>query len=124
MIFTAPTRVITNILMHGSSVPAHTKKEKHLVAYKEGQRQRPQSLYWIRLMERYIELGGKQMTRPALINLICDNVDDLVEFSACGCQSVVLLCDSNVVILTMIKAANYDGNLGEAVDVVATYMKT
>ena len=48
---------------------------------KDMQRQRSQRWDNVCLMEQYVELGGK---RSMLINLICENVDDLVVLSVRG----------------------------------------
>ena len=49
---------------------------------KDMPRQRSQRWDNVWLMERYVELGGKRMKRSTLINLICENVEDLVVLSA------------------------------------------
>ena len=51
---------------------------------KDMQRQRPQRWVYVWLMERYVDLGGKRMRRSTLINLICENVEDMVVLSAHG----------------------------------------
>ena len=44
---------------------------------KDMQRQRSQRWDYVWLMEGYVELGGKRMRRSTIINLICENVEDL-----------------------------------------------
>ena len=69
-----------------------------------------------------MELGGKRMRRSTLINLICENVEDLVVLSAHGYRSVDF-CDSTIATLKMIKDDDEDDNLETALDVVATHIK-
>ena len=69
-----------------------------------------------------MEIGGKRMRRSTIINLICDNVEDLVVLSAHGYRSVVFR-DSTNATLKMIKDDDEDDNLEAALDVVATYIK-
>ena len=51
---------------------------------KDMQPQRSQRWVSVWLMERYVELGGKRMRRSTIINLICDDVEDLVVLPAHG----------------------------------------
>jgi len=67
-----------------------------------------------------VELGGKRMRRSTIINLICENVEDLIMLSAHGYRSVVFR-DSTIAILKMIKDDDEDDNLENALDVVATH---
>ena len=62
---------------------------------KDMQRQRSQRWVYVWLMERYVELGGKRMRRSTIINLICENVEDLVVLSARGYRSVVFRDSTN-----------------------------
>ena len=69
---------------------------------KEMQCQRSQKVDSVRLMERYVEIGGKQM-RLSTIKLNCKNVENLVVLSERGNRSVVFFRDSNVVTFNIIK---------------------
>ena len=48
-------------------------------------------------------LGGEQMRRSTIINLICKNVKNLVVLPEGGSRSVVFFRDSNIVTLNIIK---------------------
>ena len=85
---------------------------------KDMQRQRSQMWDNVWLMV----LGGKRMRRSTLINLICENVEDLVVLSARGYCSVVFR-DSTIATLKMIKDEDDSDNLEAALDVVATHTK-
>ena len=74
-------------------------------------------------IERYVELGGMCMRRSTLINLICENVDDLVVLSARGYRSVVVFRDSAIATLKMTKDDDEDDNLEAALHVVTTHIK-
>ena len=63
-----------------------------------------------------MELGGKRMRRSTLINLICENVQDLVVLSARGYRSVVFR-DSTTATLKMVKDNDEDDSLETALDV-------
>ena len=89
---------------------------------KDMQRQLSQRWINVWLMERYVELGGKRMRRSTLINLICENVEDLVVLSARGYRSVVF-GDIIIATLKMIKGDDEDDNLETALEVVATHNK-
>jgi len=89
---------------------------------KDVQRQRSQMWVYVWLIESYVELGGKRMRHSTIINLICENVEDLVVLSARGYRSVVLR-DSTTATLKMIKDDDEDDNLETALDVVATHIK-
>ena len=69
-----------------------------------------------------MELDGKRMRRSTIINLICENVEDLVVLSAHGYRSVVFR-DSTIATLKIIKDDDEDDNLETALDVVATHIK-
>ena len=69
-----------------------------------------------------MELGGKRMRRSTIINLLCENVEDLVVLSARDYRSVVFR-DSTIAILKIIKDDDKDDNLETALDVVATHIK-
>ena len=69
-----------------------------------------------------MELGGKRMRHSTIINLICENVEDLVVLSERGYRSVVFR-DSTIAALKMIKDDDEDDNLETALDVVATHIK-
>ena len=62
------------------------------------------------------------MRRSTIINLICENVEDLVVLSAHGYRSVVFR-DSTIATLKMIKDYDKDDNRETALDVVATHIK-
>jgi len=89
---------------------------------KDMQRQRSQGWVYVWLMERYVGLGGKRMRRSMIINLICDNVEDLVVQSARGYRSVVFR-ESTIATMKIIKDDDVDDNLETALDVVATHIK-
>ena len=61
------------------------------------------------------------MRRSTIINLICENVEDLVVLSAHSYRSVVFP-DSTIASLKMIKDDDEDDNLETALDVVATHI--
>ena len=65
---------------------------------------------------------GARWEAYALINLICENVEDLVVLSARGYQSIVFR-DSTIATLKMIKDDDEDNNMETALDVVATHIK-
>jgi len=69
-----------------------------------------------------MELGGKRMLRSTIINLICDNVEDLFVLSARGYRSVVFR-ESTIATLKIIKDDDEDDNLETVLDVVATHIK-
>ena len=69
-----------------------------------------------------MELVGKRMRRSTIINLICENVEDLVVLSARGYRDSSLPRQYGAT-LNMIKDDDEDDNLGTALDVVATYIK-
>ena len=69
-----------------------------------------------------MELGGKRMRRSTLINLICENVEDLVVLSARDYRSVVFR-DRTTATLKMVKDNDDNDNLETALDVVATHIK-
>ena len=69
-----------------------------------------------------MELREKRMRRSKLINLTCENVEDLVVLSARGYRSVVFR-NSTIATLKMIKDDDEEDNLGTALDVVATHIK-
>ena len=69
-----------------------------------------------------MELGGKYMQPSTIINLICDNVEDLVVLSAHGYRSVIFR-DSTIATLKIIKDDDEEDNLETALDVVATHIK-
>ena len=69
-----------------------------------------------------MELGGKRRRRSTLINLICENVEDLVVLTARGFRSVVFR-DSTIATLKIIKDDDKDDNMETALDVVATHIK-
>ena len=58
-----------------------------------------------------------------LINLICDNVEDLVVVSAHGYRSEVFFCDSSIATLKTIKDENEEVNQEAALDVVTKHFK-
>ena len=89
---------------------------------KDTQRQRSQRWVYVWLMGMYVELSGKRMQRSTIINLICDNVEDLFVLSARGYRSVVFR-DSTIATLNMIKDDDEDDNLETALGVVATHIK-
>jgi len=89
---------------------------------KDTQRQRSQRWVYVWLMGMYVELSGKRMQRSTIINLICDNVEDLVVLLAHGYRSVVFR-DSTIATLKMIKYDDADDNRETALDVVATHIK-
>ena len=64
----------------------------------------------------------KHMRRSTLINLICENVEDLVVLSERGYRSAVFH-DSTIATLQIIKDDDDDANLEAALDVVATHTK-
>ena len=76
----------------GRSLPGNTKKESSNdiarspleLLMKNMQRQRSQRWESGWLVERYVELGGKRMRRSTLINLMCENVENLVVLTARG----------------------------------------
>ena len=74
-------------------------------------------------MERYVELGGKQMKWATIINWIYKNVETLVLLSERGNRLVVFFRDSNIVTLNIIKDDYADDNLEAALDVVTTLIK-
>jgi len=69
-----------------------------------------------------MKLGGKRMRRSTIINLVCENVEDLVVLSAHGYRSVVF-CDSTIAILKMINDDDEDDNMETALDMVETHIK-
>ena len=75
------------------------------------------------LMERYIELGGKQMRRSTLINSLCEMLDDLVVLSAPGYRSVIFFRDNTTATLKMIKDEGEEDNLEAALHLVAKQIK-
>ena len=88
---------------------------------KELQCQRSRKLDSVTLMERYMELGEKQMRRSTIIKVICKYFFNLVVLSEQGNRSVVFFRDSNIVTLNMDDYAN--DNLETALDVVTTHIK-
>ena len=76
----------------GRSLPGNTNKESStdiargplMLLMKDMQRKESHRWVCVWLIERYVELGGKRMRRSTLINLICENVEDLVLLSARG----------------------------------------
>ena len=90
---------------------------------KELQCQQSQKLDSVRLVERYVEFGGKQMRLSTIINLICKNVESVVVLSELGNRSVVFFRDSNIVTLNIIQDDYEDDNLEAALDVVSTHIK-
>ena len=70
---------------------------------KEMQCQRSQKVDSVRLMERYVEIGGKQMRRSTIIKLNYKNVENLVVLSERGNRSVVFFRDSNIITFNIIK---------------------
>ena len=89
----------------------------------ELQCQRPQKLDSVRLMERYVELGGKQMSRSTIIKFICKNVENQVVLSERRNRLVVFFRDSNIVTLNIIKDDYAVDNLEAVLDVVTTHIK-
>ena len=75
------------------------------------------------LMERYIELGSKQMRRSTLINSLCEMLDDLVVLSAPGYWSVIFFRDNTTATLKMIKDEGEEDNLEAALHLVAKQIK-
>ena len=69
-----------------------------------------------------MELGGKRMRRSTIINLICENVEDLVVLSARGYRDSSLPRQYGAT-MKMIKDDDEDDNLETALDVVATHIK-
>ena len=86
---------------------------------KDMQRQRSHRWVYVWLMERYVELGEKRVRRSTIINLICENVEDLVVLSARGYRDSSLPRQYGAT-LKMIKDDDEDDNLETALDVVAT----
>ena len=76
------------------------------------------------LMERYIELGGKQMRRSTLINSLCEMLDDLVVLCAPGYRSVIFFRDNTTATLKMIKDEGEEDNLEASLHLVAKQIKT
>ena len=62
---------------------------------KDLQCQRFEKLDSVRVMEWYVGLGGMQMRRSTIINLISKNVENLVVLSERGNRSLVFFRDSN-----------------------------
>ena len=89
---------------------------------KELQDQR--SLKWdsVQLMERFVQLGGHQMKRSKLINLLCHKIDDLVVLSAPGYRSLLFSNNSDAT-LKMIKDEDEDDNLKAAMKIVAKHIR-
>ena len=75
------------------------------------------------LMERYIELGSKQMRWSTLINSLCEMLDDLVVFSAPSYRSVIFFRDNTTATLKMIKDESEEDNLEAALHLVAKQIK-
>ena len=71
------------------------------------------------LMERYIELGGKQMRRSTLINSLCE----MVVLSAPGYRSVIFFRDNTTATLKMIKDEGEEDNLEAALHLIAKQIK-
>ena len=89
---------------------------------KELQDQR--SLKWdsVQLMERFVQLGGHQMKRSKLINLLCHKIDELVVLSAPGYRSLLFSNNSDAT-LKMIKDEDEDDNLKAAMKIVAKHIR-
>ena len=92
-----------------------------LVEYLRSRRNERWDSVW--LMERYIELGGKQMRRSTLINSLCEMLDDLVVLSAPGYRSVIFFRDNTTATLKMIKDEGEEDNLEAALHLVAKQIK-
>ena len=69
-----------------------------------------------------MELVGKRMRRSTIINLICENVEDLFVLSARGYRDSSLPGQYGAT-LKIIKDDDEDDNLETALDVVATHIK-
>lgn len=103
--------------------PADTAKDalQSLVDELYSQRNERWDSVW--LMERFLELGGKQMRRSALIKSLCETVDDLVVLTAPGYRSVVFLKNNSTATLKLMKDDEEEDNLDAALDVVAKQIR-
>ena len=128
MTFTPPMRIITKMVRQRMISPRKETSNDFARCpleslMKELQWQRSQKLDFVRLMEQYVEFGGKQMRQSTITNLICKNVEKKVVLSEQGNRSVVFFHDSNIVTLNIIKDDYADDNLEAALDVVTTHQK-
>ena len=115
----------------GRSLPGDTKKQtstdiarSHRESLmKELLCQRSHKLDSVWLMERYVELDGKQMRRSTIIIFFLLNRENVVVLSERNNRSVVFFCDSNIVILNVLKDDYADDNLEAALNMMTTHIK-
>lgn len=121
------TRFFSGKSLHGGSrgVPTGSHHTDHrefelLAKYMEDNR----SELWdsVQLLQRYLDLGGKQIRRSTLVSSISDEIKDLVVLSSPGYRSLIFFSDNTTATLKMTKDDDED-NLEAALNVVAKHIK-
>ena len=108
----------------GRYLPGDTKKEtSEDIDHTPLELLMKESAIPVRLMERYVELRGKQVRRPTLNKSVYENVEDLVVLWAGGYRLVVFFRHSTTAALKMLKDVDDDDDLEAALDVVPTHIR-
>ena len=70
-----------------------------------------------------MDLDGKPIRRPPIINSICEEIDDLVVLSSTGYWPLLFFLDNTIATLKMIKDDDEDVNIDAALDIVVKLIR-